>query len=111
MIENLTFEQLPYAITLLTKEVSELKELLLKKQQTATIVPVEELLTVEQAAEFLNLSVPTIYTKVSRGTLPVMKKSKRLYFSNLELMNYLKDGRKKTNEEIEQEADTYLSKK
>lgn len=70
----------------------------------------EQLLTVQEAAQFLNLKVPTIYSKVSKGELPVMKRSKRLYFSSSELMEYLKEGRKKSNAEIEQEAEAYLSK-
>ncbi|AUC80238.1 DNA-binding protein [Nonlabens sp. MB-3u-79] len=73
--------------------------------------PAEQLFTVQQAAVFLNLSVPTIYSKVSRSELPVMKRGKRLYFSNLELMKYIKGGRKLSNAEIEQQADAYLSKK
>jgi excisionase family DNA binding protein len=68
----------------------------------------EELLTVHEAAKFLSLSVPTIYSKVNKGELPVMKRSKRLYFSNYELMDYLKQGRIKTNSELDQEADSYL---
>jgi len=40
-----------------------------------------------------------------------MKRSKRLYFSNFELMEYLKMGRKKTNAEIEADAEEYLSNK
>lgn len=69
----------------------------------------EKLLTVQEAAKFLNLTVPTIYSKVSKGELPVMKRSKRLYFSSTELMQYLKAGRKKLNAEIEAEAEAYLS--
>ena len=69
----------------------------------------EQLLTIQEAAQFLNLTVPTIYSKVSKGELPVMKRSKRLYFSNTELMQYLKEGRKKSNVEIEQEAEAHLS--
>ena len=71
----------------------------------------EQLLTVQGAAEFLGLTVPTIYSKCSRNELPFMKlkRSKRLYFSSKELMEYLKEGRKKSNAEIEQEAEAYLS--
>ena len=68
----------------------------------------EQFLTIQEAAEFLSLSVPTLYSKVSKGELPVMKRSKRLYFSRTELLEYLKDGRKKSNAEIEQEAKAYL---
>lgn len=109
MTENLTFDQLPKAVTMLTKEVSELKRLLIEKQEQPTTEQPEQLLTVQEAAQFLNLTVPTIYSKVSKGELPVMKRSKRLYFSNIELMEYLKEGRKKSNAEIEQEANAYLS--
>jgi len=68
----------------------------------------EKLLTIQEAAEFLNLTVPTIYGKVQKRELPFMKRSKRLYFSRTELMNYLKHGRRKSNEEIEEEAKAYL---
>ena len=71
----------------------------------------DELLTVQDTAKFLSLSVPTIYTLISKGELPVMKRSKRCYFSRVDLMNYLKQGRKKTLAERANEADTYLKKK
>jgi excisionase family DNA binding protein len=109
MEHNLTFDQLPKAVTMLTKEVSKLKCLLIERQEHPTTKQPEQLLTVQEAAQFLNLKVPTIYSKVSKGELPVMKRSKRLYFSSTELMEYLKKGRKKSNVEIEQEAEAYLS--
>ena len=73
--------------------------------------PSEKLLSIQEAAEFLNLTVPTLYSKVSKGELPVMKRSKRLYFSRTELLDYIKQGRKKSNDEIDAEAESYLKKK
>lgn len=110
MAEKLTFDSLPKAINELIEEVGELKRLIQKKQIPTENSEPEQLLTVQQAADFLNLTVPTIYSKVSKGELPVMKRSKRLYFSRTELMDYLKLGRKKTQTEIEQAANKYLSK-
>lgn len=78
-----------------------------RSEQPTTDQP-EKLLNIQEAADFLSLTVPTVYCKVSKGELPVMKRSKRLYFSRIELLDYLKDGRKKSNAEIEQEAKTYL---
>jgi excisionase family DNA binding protein len=52
------------------------------QQKSKSPDKIEKLLTVQEAAEFLNLSVPTIYLKVSKGEIPFMKRSKRLYFSN-----------------------------
>jgi excisionase family DNA binding protein len=71
----------------------------------------DQLLTIQEAAEFLKLTVPTIYSKVSKGELPVMKRSKRLYFSRTELLDYLKAGRKKTTSEIAAEAEQYVNGK
>jgi excisionase family DNA binding protein len=109
MSENLTFDLLPKAVTQLTNEVSELKRLIIDKQEQAPTKQPEQLLTIQEAAQFLNLTVPTIYSKVSKRELPVMKRSKRLYFSSTELMEYIKEGRKKSHAEIEQEAKAYLS--
>tara|TARA_R110000803_G_scaffold75179_2_gene139497 strand:+ start:1528 stop:1872 length:345 start_codon:yes stop_codon:yes gene_type:complete len=111
MCENLTFDLLPQAVTQLTNEVSDLKRLIIKNQEHTPTEQLEQLLTIQEAAEFLKLTVPTIYSKVSKGELPVMKRSKRLYFSSTELMEYLKGGRKKSNAEIEQEAEAYMSTK
>ncbi len=109
--QTLTFDQLPQAVTTLSNEISELKKLLLKKSNQPPTEPPEQLLSVQQAAEFLCLSVATIYSKVSKGGLPVMKRSKRLYFSRNELLAYLQAGRKKTNSEIEAEAARHLTNK
>ena len=110
MEHNLTFDQLPRAVTILTKEVSELKCLLVQMLAQNT-TETDELLTVQDTAKFLSLSVPTIYGLISKGKLPVMKRSKRCYFSKIELINYLKQGRKKTLAEIANEAEQYLSTK
>jgi excisionase family DNA binding protein len=70
----------------------------------------EQLLTVQEAAALLHLTVPTLYSKHSKGELPgVCKRGKRLYFSKQSLIEWVKEGRKKSNAEIEQEAEAYLS--
>lgn len=80
-----------------------------KQPEQPTTDQTEQLLTIQEAAEFLSLTVPTMYSKVSKREIPCMKRSKRLYFSSTELLEYLKDGRKKSNAEIETEAEAYLS--
>ena len=110
-MEQLTFENLPKAVTNLANEVSEIKRLLLSKSNEQATEAPDQLLTVHEAAEFLSLAVPTIYSKVSKSEFPVMKRSKRLYFSRIELTEYLKAGRKKTLTEMATEADVYLKNK
>lgn len=105
---NNPFEVIEARLSSIENLILDLKH---KPQKVEPTDQQEQLLTVQEAAEFLSLTVPTMYSKVSKGELPVMKRSKRLYFSRTELLEYLKDGRKKSNAEIEQEAKAYLKKK
>ena len=109
MNENLTFDQLPKAVTMLTNEVRELKRLLIEKQEQPTDQP-EQLLTIDEVATLLHLTKSTVYSKVSKNELPgVCKQGKRLYFDRQTIIDWIKQGRKKSNAEIEQEAEAYLS--
>ena len=110
MKTELTFDQLPYKIAYLTRKLESIEQLLASKKDSVYIKKNEdELFGVKEAAAFLNLTVPTIYSKVSKGELPVMKRSKKLYFSKLDLLEYLKIGRKKTNLEIQNEANKFIN--
>ena len=81
-----------------------------KQESKAPTEQPEQLLTIQEAASLLHLTVPTIYSKHSKGELPgVCKRGKRLYFSKQSLIEWVKEGRKKSNAEIEQEAKAYLS--
>lgn len=100
---ELQFNDLPKAIVELQESVNEIKQLLLQKTDD-TKSESDELLTVEDTAKFLSLSVPTIYGLISKGDLPMMKRGKRCYFSKKELIEYLREGRRKTNSEIQREA-------
>ncbi len=106
-METLTFEKLPEAVSKLQEKLNNIEQLLLE----ASNYPAEtdELLTISQAAKFLNLSTPTIYGKVSRKEIPVNKQGKRLYFYKSELAEWIKAGRKKTLSEINQEADQFIN--
>ncbi|WP_276133053.1 helix-turn-helix domain-containing protein [Polluticoccus soli] len=102
-----TFDQLPRAISELFNRVNNI-ELLLRAKDEKTH-ETDEVLTIQYAAELLSLSVPTIYGLVSRKDIPYSKKGKRLYFSRLDLLDWIKSGRHKTNTEIASDADQYVS--
>jgi excisionase family DNA binding protein len=106
-METITFDQLPQAVTRLHEKLDHIEKLLSEGYNHSTAT--DELLTIAQAAKFLNLSTPTIYGKVSRNEIPVNKQGKRLYFYKSELAEWIKSGRKKTVSEIAQEADEYLA--
>ena len=64
--------------------------------------------TIEEASEFLNLTKATLYSKVSRREIPVMKRGKKLYFSMSDLNAYLQKGRVKTLEELQEEVQMFV---
>ena len=69
----------------------------------------EQLLTIDEVATLLHLTKPTVYSKVSKNELPgVCKRGKRLYFDRQTIINWIKQGRKKSNAEIDREAEAYL---
>jgi predicted DNA-binding transcriptional regulator AlpA len=70
----------------------------------------KELLSIKEAGAFLNLSIATIYSKVSRRELPCLKQNNRLYFIESELMDFLKAGRKQTYSEIAEATLSELKK-
>jgi len=108
-MENLTFDELPKAVSQLYEKLHNIEKLILERS-IENEPEQEQLFTIQQAAEFLNLSVPTLYGYVHRAEIPVCKRGKRLYFSSLELLNWIKMGRKKTLSETAQEAEQYINK-
>lgn len=67
-------------------------------------------LPIEDAATLLRLTVPTIYRKTSRREIPgVCKRGNRLFFSKKALLEYIKQGMRKTHVELMDAAETYYS--
>ena len=102
----ISFNDLPEAVAELTRKVDELYKVIINVQPQD---PAEQFLTVDETAKFLNLSVPTIYSKVSKRELPYMKRGKRLYFARKDLETYLQSGRVKTVRELEDEEEKRLT--
>ena len=104
---EITFEKLPQAVALVYDKLEKI-ERLLETQSNVTQIDGDKLLTIREAAEFIHLSVPTIYGLVQRQEIPVCKKGKRLYFTRQELTQWIKTGRKKTVADITAETGSYL---
>ena len=108
MKETLTFDQLPEAVSKIQDKLDNIEQLLLQRQEQP--IEQDEIMPVAKAAIFLDLAVPTVYSKVCRKELPVNKRGKRLYFYRSELTEWIKSGRKKTAEEIKENATEKLSR-
>lgn len=108
-MEKPTFDQLPEAVLQLHEKLNNIEQILLNQEKGQT--QEDQILTIQQASEVINLSVPTIYGLVQRSAIPVSKQGKRLYFSKTELISWIKQGRKKTAQEISAEADAFIAKR
>ena len=60
----------------------------------------DKLLSVKEAAVFVNLAPQTLYGFTSNRTIPFIKKGKKLYFKKSDLELWLIDGRKDSIKEI-----------
>ena len=109
MKDILTFDQLPEAVTRIQEKLENIAQLLLQRQEHSP--EQDEIMPVDKAAIFLDLAVPTVYSKVCRKELPVNKRGKRLYFYRSELTEWIKSGRKKTADEIREDAVLHLTTK
>jgi len=84
---------------------------LLDVESKGAKVPESQLLTVKEAASFLDLAVPTLYKLTSNREIPFFKRGKRVYFRKEELVKWVEQGRKKTREEIAEEVAVGLHEK
>lgn len=55
---------------------------------------------VKEAAAFLELAIPTIYSKVSRGDLPAYKSGRKLYFDEAMLIKHIKSIKKHETKDV-----------
>jgi excisionase family DNA binding protein len=106
---KITFEELPSAVFQLHEKLINIEQILLNHKHGQTHE--DQILTIQKAAELINLSISTIYGLVQRRAIPVSKQGKRLYFSRDELLTWIKQGRKKTTKEISEEADAFIAKR
>ena len=93
----------------------------LSNKKDAAILPPQEIspipsfnerpLNIHEAAEYLSLSVNTIYQKVKRREIPCSKRNGRLYFDKQKLRDYVEQGQISSIDEIRKEADKYVRKR
>lgn len=81
--------------------VSCLEEVLVGSKMSPNPQMQNSLLTLEEAANYLNLAKQTLYGFTSKRLIPFVKKGKKLYFQQEELEKWLLEGKKRTKSEIE----------
>ena len=67
--------------------------------QDPSLNTIRDVIDINAACRLLNYSKPTIYSKISKGQLPIYSRGRPLIFSRKELLTWLKDGRPKMTDE------------
>jgi excisionase family DNA binding protein len=108
-MENLVFSpiKIEELIERIARKVVEIQSSIIHGTQESP----EEILNLDKACSFLNLSRAAIYTMTCRKSIPYIKRGKRLYFKRSDLIEWLNGGRKKTMQEIHEEVEKSLSKR
>lgn len=98
---------------LLTPIINEAVDKAIARHHIAIAPPVQapiEILDIKKTAEFLLLTVPTIYGLVQKRTIPYYKQGKRLYFRKDELQKWITGSRRMTIYEISQAAEQSMER-
>jgi len=67
----------------------------------------KKFLSSTEAALYLNIALPTLYSYTSRRIIPFYKSRRRIYFKIEDVDNFILNNRIKSTAEIEQEATRY----
>jgi excisionase family DNA binding protein len=82
---------------------------LLKQAQSRTDESgkLKEILTIDEAAEFIGLAKQTLYSFTSQRTIPHFKRGKGVRFRRTDLEIWMLENRRKTRNEIKSEIKSY----
>lgn len=111
-METLSFNDLP-------KEVARQGELLERIHNLLSTIPTlvqpqiieDKIFTVKEAADYLGYTTKSLYVKVSSRQVPHSKKMGKLFFSKRELDEFLKTRKRKSIQEIQEEANHFNKKR
>ncbi|MFV0216791.1 helix-turn-helix domain-containing protein [Empedobacter falsenii] len=104
------YNNMPEALSFLINQINSLKEQLKESARfnQSIISDEEEILLAEDVAQLLKVTIGTIRTKTSNGEIPSMKRLGKNYYLKSEIIEYLKQGKKLSFQQIQEQANQYL---
>lgn len=107
-MEKISLEQIPAVIMEMKEQLQRIEGSLAQLGNQRSVE--NGLFTVSEAAKFLTLAESTLYSKVCRFEIPVIKKGKRLYFEKDALLKWLQEGRRKTVSDFQDKVEEYAGR-
>ena len=106
-------DELPEAINYLINKVESLEQKVKEMSSQKDVPEQQEWLDIDGLCQYLPTrpAKQTVYTWVNEKIIPFYKNSKKLLFLRSEIDDWLRQGRRKNNEELRQEAVAFISKK
>ena len=98
------FSELDQRLTSIESILLELQASLSRPKVDASRLPIN----IDRVSELSNLAKPTIYSLVGAKKIPHAKQGKKLYFFEDEIIDWIRQGKRKTLNEIEAEAAAHL---
>ncbi|WP_158973872.1 helix-turn-helix domain-containing protein [Cellulophaga sp. L1A9] len=105
----IAFEQTQQDVVEIKTEIKELKALLYQKVEAQ--IQTDDPLFIDGVERLSGYSKPTIYGFCQKNTIPHHKKNGRLFFFKSEIIDWIKEGKQKTINEIEADTDILFQKK
>ena len=91
-MDNITFEQLPQAVSMLIEKVGQLADKVEKVLGNTGQRQERRLLTLDDVATLLNKSSSTIYAMTSDKRIPYHTRGNKLYFFENEIIAWIEQG-------------------
>lgn len=91
-MDNITFEQLPQAVSMLIEKVGQLADKVEKVLGNTGQRQERRLLTLDDVATLLDKSSSTIYAMTSDKCIPYHKRGNKLYFFENEIIAWIEQG-------------------
>ncbi len=105
----IAFEQTQQDVAEVKKDLKELKAFLLIMAESQ--IQADDPKPIEEIEKLTGYTKNTIYGYCRENKIPHHKKNGRLFFFKSEIINWIKEGKRKTIQEVEEDADLILSKK
>ncbi len=98
---EITFNDLPKMVVVLSNKIDELKTIV-ESQRIENTPTQRNPISIDEACEIIKKAKPTLYTLVRKRQIPHYKNGKKLYFYEEELLEWIEKGKRKTIQEIDE---------
>ena len=107
-MSKVNFENLPIQVNEIHEKIDRIENLI--QSAISSSGDPDQVLNIDKAAKFLNLTQSALRAKISRRDIPYYKSGKRIFFLRTTLLEWIKSKTVLTRTEIEEFANNHNTK-